>query len=256
MSYLDDLIGSTRARIDEVKQKLTEEVLEQRVASAEPPRDFRAALQGPEVAIVAEIKRATPRAGPLDLDLDAARRARAYEEGGAAALSVLTEPDFFRGSLEDLVAARGVSIPVLRKDFILDPIQVYESRAAGADAVLLIVRILGDELRHLHSLVRSLGISALVEVHSETDLDRALDVGADLIGINHRDLVTFEVDPDRTRKLAPQLPGGVVLVALSGTTSRSEIESLAEAGADAVLVGEALVTADDPIAKLRELLGR
>jgi indole-3-glycerol phosphate synthase len=149
-----------------------------------------------------------------------------------------------------------VSIPVLRKDFILDPIQVYESRAAGADAVLLIVRILGDELRHLHSLVRSLGISALVEVHSETDLDRALDVGADLIGINHRDLVTFEVDPDRTRKLAPQLPGGVVLVALSGTTSRSEIESLAEAGADAVLVGEALVTADDPIAKLRELLGR
>jgi indole-3-glycerol phosphate synthase len=256
MSYLDDLIGSTRARIDEVKQKLTEEVLEQRVASAEPPRDFHAALQGPEVAIVAEIKRATPRAGPLDLDLDAARTARAYEEGGAAALSVLTEPDFFRGSLEDLVAARGVSIPVLRKDFILDPIQVYESRAAGADAVLLIVRILGDELRQLHSLVRSLGISALVEVHSETDLDRALDAGADLIGINHRDLVTFEVDPDRTRKLAPRLPKDVVVVALSGTSTRAEIESLAEAGADAVLVGEALVTSDDPIAKLRELLSR
>jgi indole-3-glycerol phosphate synthase len=256
MSYLDELLAATHSRIDEVKQKVTEAVLEQRVAAAEPPRDFRAALQGPEIAIVAEIKRATPRAGALAPDLDAARTARAYEEGGAAALSVLTEPEFFKGSLEDLEAARGVSIPVLRKDFILDPIQVYEARAAGADAILLIVRILGDELGQLHSLGRSLGMSALVEVHSETDLDRALEAGADLIGINHRDLETFEVDPDRTRKLAPRLPNGVVVVALSGTSTRPEIESLGDAGADAVLVGEALVTASDPVAKLRELLGR
>jgi indole-3-glycerol phosphate synthase len=256
MSYLDELLAATHTRIDEVKQKLTESVLEERVAAAKPPRDFRTALQGTDVAIVAEIKRATPRAGVLALDLDAARTAKAYEEGGAAALSVLTEPDFFKGSLEDLEAARTVSIPVLRKDFILDPVQVYEARAAGADAILLIVRILGDELRQLQSLARSLGMSALLEVHSESDLDRAMDADADLIGINHRDLETFEVDPDRTRKLAPRLPKGVVVVALSGTSTRPEIESLSNAGADAVLVGEALVTASDPVAKLRELLGQ
>jgi indole-3-glycerol phosphate synthase len=256
MTYLDDLLAATRSRIDELKQKLTESVLEQRVAAAEPPRGFRGALQGPDVAIIAEIKRATPRAGTLAPDLDAGQTAATYEEGGAAALSVLTEPSFFKGSLEDLEAARSVSIPVLRKDFILHPMQVYESRAVGADAVLLIVRILGDELGQLHSLAHSLGMSALVEVHTEEDLERALSVNADLIGVNHRDLETFEIDPDRTRKLAPRLPSGVVLVALSGTSTREEIETLADAGADAVLIGEALVTATDPVAKLHELLAR
>lgn len=256
MSYLDDLLAATRSRIDELKQKLTENVLEQRVAAADRPRDFRGALQGPDVAIIAEIKRATPRAGTLAPDLDAGKTATVYEEGGAAALSVLTEPSFFKGSLEDLEAARAVTIPVLRKDFILDPIQVYESRAAGADAILLIVRILGDELGQLQMLARSLGMSALVEVRTEEDLDRALSVNADLIGVNHRDLETFEVDPDRTRKLAPRLPSGVVLVALSGTSTRQEIETLADAGADAVLIGEALITARDPVAKLHQLLTR
>ncbi len=255
MSYLEDLLESTRARIDETRSKVTEESLEQRVASADAPRGFKAALEGPDVELIAEIKRATPRAGDLNVDLDAARMAAAYRDGGAAAISVLTEPDHFKGSLEDLEAARSAGLPVLRKDFVIDPFQVYEARAWGADAVLLIVRILGPELEELARLSRSLSMDALVEVHDEDDLDRALGVGAEMIGINHRDLVTFEVDPDRTAKLAPRIPDGVAIVALSGLSTRAEVEALGDAGATAVLVGESVVTASDPAAKLRELRG-
>jgi indole-3-glycerol phosphate synthase len=208
------------------------------------------------VSVIAEIKRATPRAGALDLDLDAGRLAAAYADGGAVAISVLTEPDHFKGSIEDLQAARTAGLPVLRKDFVIDDLQVLESRAAGADAVLIIVRILGDELAGLVAATQSLGMDALVEVHDEAELERALEAGATLVGVNHRDLETFEVDPDRTAKLAPLLPEGTTLVGLSGVSTRAEVEALGRAGAAAVLVGESLVTAPDPAAKLRALTGR
>jgi indole-3-glycerol phosphate synthase len=255
MSLLDDLLASTRARVKETKAKLSEEALEQRVASSVPAMGFERALQGNGLSVIAEIKRATPLKGALDLDLDAAPLARSYADGGAAAISVLTEPEFFKGSIEDMQAAKQAGLPVLRKDFILEPFQVLESRASGADAILLIVRAVADELPKLASSCSALGMDALVEVHDEAELERAIDVGATLIGVNHRDLATFEVDPDRTRKLAPLVPDGVMLVALSGVSRREEMVELAEAGAGAVLIGEALVTAADPGARLRELLG-
>ena len=255
MSFLSELLDSTRARVTEARALVSDEVLEQRVAAAEPPRGFRAALTGSETAIIAEIKRATPSKGPLDLDLDARKLAAAYRDGGAAAISVLTEPERFKGSLEDLSAATEAGLPVLRKDFVLDPWQVYEARAWGADAVLLIVRINGDEFATLLKTTTALGMDALVEVYNEADLERALEAGASLIGVNHRDLETFEVDPDRTRQLAGLIPEGTTLVALSGVSTRDQVERLAGVGADAVLVGESLVVADDPVAKLRELRG-
>ena len=256
MSHLAPILESTRARIAELRQRVTPDVLEQRLAAAEPPRGFAAALGGPEIAVIAEIKRASPGAGALDPDLNAARLAAAYAEGGAAALSVVTEPDHFQGSLEDLQAGRGAGLPVLRKDFILDELQVLESRAVGADALLLVVRAVGEELAHLAAVTGALGMDALIEVHDEAELERAVAAGAKLIGVNHRNLETFEVDPDRTAKLAPRVPPGSRLVALSGVSERAEVEALARAGADAVLVGESLVRAPDAASKLRELRGR
>jgi indole-3-glycerol phosphate synthase len=255
MSFLDELLQSTRARVEETKKKLNEQALEQRVASSPPPRGFSRTLQSDGLSVIAEIKRASPLKGPLNVDLEAAPLARAYAEGGAAAISVLTEPEGFKGSIEDMQAARDAGLPVLRKDFIIEPFQVLESRASGADAVLLIVKALSDELAGLASACSALGMDALVEVHDENELDRAIEAEATLIGVNHRDLVTFEVDPDRTRKLAPLVPEGVTLVALSGVSRREEMLELSDAGADAVLIGETLVTAADPVAKLRELLG-
>jgi indole-3-glycerol phosphate synthase len=255
MSFLSELLESTRARVSEARSLVSDEVLEQRVAAAEAPRGFRAALSGGDTAIIGEIKRATPSRGPLDLDLDARKLAASYRDGGAAGISVLTEPERFKGSLEDLQAASESGLPVLRKDFVLDPWQIYEARAWGADAVLLIVRINGDEFATLLKTTTSLGMDALVEVYNEADLERAVDAGASLIGVNHRDLETFEVDADRTEKLAALVPDGTTLVALSGVSTRDQVERLASFGADAVLVGESLVVADDPVAKLRELRG-
>ena len=256
MGFLNDIVASTQRRIDEAKQKVTEDELEQRIAARPAARDFAAALQADDVTVIAEIKRATPAKGPLALELDAGRTAAAYAEGGAAAVSVLTEPDFFKGSLEDLERVAAGVLPVLRKDFTLDPFQLLEARAAGADSALLIVRILDDPaLVSLVKLSRSLGMDPLVEVHTEAELERALAAGAGVIGVNHRDLETFDVDPERTLKLAPQVPPEVVLVALSGVSTREEVVELAAAGARSVLVGESLVTAEDPALKLRELLG-
>jgi len=255
MSYMEDLLESARARVDELQALVTPDALEQRLAAIDAPRGFRAALAGPDTAIIAEIKRASPAAGPLNLDLNAGETACRYADGGAAAVSVLTETKHFRGTMDDLVQARGAGLPVLRKDFILDDLQVLESRAAGADAVLLIVRAVGGELRTLMRACEVLGMDALVEVHDEDELDRALECGATMIGVNHRDLETFEVDPDRTAKLAPLVPQEVTLIGLSGVSSRAEVEALSAAGAAAVLVGESLVTARDPAAVLRELRG-
>jgi indole-3-glycerol phosphate synthase len=257
MSYLDDLLAATEARVAAAKAVVGEGALEQRVAGIGAPRGFTRAIASGDVSIIAEIKRATPRAGVLDLELEAGASAARYEAGGAAAISVLTEPDYFKGSIEDFRAARSASsLPVLRKDFVLDDYQVLESRAEGADAVLLIVRAVGDRLDALHASVVALGMDALVEVNGEDELDRALDAGATLIGVNHRDLETFEVDPELTAKLAPRLPEGVTLVALSGVSSRNEVVALSSAGADAILIGKSIVTAADPAAKIRELLGR
>jgi indole-3-glycerol phosphate synthase len=255
MSFLDEIMRATRRRVDEAKGSLTTDVLEQRVASMEAARDFEAALRGDGVSLIAEIKRASPLKGDLSADLNAAELADAYRAGGAAALSVLTEPEFFRGSLEDLERARSAGLPVLRKDFVIDSFQLLEARAAGADAVLLIVRIVRDDLEPLLTATRSLGMDALVEVHDEGELDVALEAGSSLVGINHRDLATFEVDPARTQRLAGLLPSNVLLASLSGVSTRAEVESLGRAGAGAVLVGESLVTASDPAAKLRELTG-
>lgn len=256
MSFLDDLVKGARERVTAGKQVVTDDVLEQRLASAAPARSLEGALAGPGMSLIAEIKRASPLKGALNLDLDAARLASTYAEAGASAISVLTEPDGFKGSLDDMVATLGAGIPVLRKDFLVDPWQVMESRAAGADAILLIVRVVGDDLGPLLSASRALGMDALVEVHHESELDDALGAGATLIGVNHRDLTTFEVDPERTAKLAPLMPHECTVVALSGVSTRAEVEELEAAGASAVLVGESLVTSPDPAAKLRELLGR
>ena len=255
MSFLDDLVASTRARVADARELTTQDALDQRIASIPEPLDLAAALRGPGMSVIAEIKRATPSQGPLDLDLDARELALRYESGGAAAISVLTEPEFFMGSLADLEEARAVSIPLLRKDFILDRFQLFEARAAGADSVLLIVRVVGDQLEELLNQTRALGMEALVEVFHEDELDRALQAGAGVIGVNHRDLETFEVDAQRTLKLAPSVPVEVILVAASGVSSRAEIEELADAGVGAVLIGQSLVTSGDPAAKLQELLG-
>lgn len=255
MSYLADLLASTRARVEETRTKVTEDELEQRLSAIAPVRSLKTALTGPEMAVIAEIKRASPSKGVLREDIDVASLARSYVEGGAAAISVLTEPSGFKGSMDDMKAALSAGPPVLRKDFLLDPFQILESRAEGADAVLLIVRTLGTDLGLMLTASKAVGLEALVEVFDEPDLESALDAGADVIGINHRDLETFEVDPERTAKLAPQIPEGIVIVSLSGVESRSDVEKLAAAGAHAVLVGESLVTSNDPVAKLRELRG-
>jgi indole-3-glycerol phosphate synthase len=256
MSFLNELLDSTRVRIADARSKLPEAGLEQRLASLPAPRPFEDALRGAELAVIAEIKRATPRTGDLNLDVDASTLAASYAEGGAAAISVLTEPAFFKGSVEDLQAASGAGLPILRKDFVIDPWQLLETRAMGADAVLLIVRAIEDDLRPLVSGARALRLDTLVEVFDEDELERALSAGATCIGVNHRDLTTFEVDPERTAKLAPLLPEGVLLVGLSGVSDRAQMLELQAAGADAVLVGESLVTATDPTAKLKELLGK
>lgn len=256
MSFLSDLLASTRVRVEAAKINVTEEVLEQRVAAAGKPRGFAAALRRREPTLIAEIKRATPAGGDLDLDLEARRTAVAYADGGAAAISVLTEPDSFKGSLDDLAAARTAGLPVLRKDFIIDPFQIFEARAFGADAVLLIMRILGGEAEELLRICGALGMDALVEVFDRDDLTRALAMGARVVGINHRDLETFEVDRERTAALTPSIPDDVTVISLSGVSTRREVEELSAAGAHSVLVGRALITAPDPAAKIKELLGR
>jgi indole-3-glycerol phosphate synthase len=258
MGFLEDVVSSTAARVEATRRALSQERLDEMVADAPPPRGFAAALLGSEKkpALIAEIKRSTPSSGDLGVGVDVLERARAYGRGGAAAISVLTEPRWFKGTTADLHAARAVDLPLLRKDFISDPFQVLESRAAGADAVLLIVRILAaGALRGLLHLTEQLGMDALVEVFSEADLEQALGVGARLVGINHRDLATFEVDGDRTAKLAPMIPAGVTIVSLSGIETRTDVETAGSAGAHAVLVGSALMRAADPESAVRELVG-
>jgi len=219
------------------------------------PKDFAGALRRPGLAVIAEMKQRTPSMGVLTEDYRPMDLARAYSDGGAAAISVLTHMAGFGGRPEHVATARlATDLPILRKDFITDPYEVGEARAAGADAVLLIVAALpGDELRRLLAVVRSRGLTALVEVHTIDEARAAVEAGAPVIGVNHRDLHTFEVDLGLTEKLRPVIPDGVLLVSESGIRSVDGARRIREAGADAILVGEMLMRAADPVACLHEL---
>jgi indole-3-glycerol phosphate synthase len=223
--------------------------------SAPPPRDLRSALRRDMVALIAEVKHASPSRGVLIEDFDPVALGTTYADHGAAAISVLTDEPFFLGSLDDLAAVRqAVGVPLLRKDFVIDPYQVYESRAAGADAVLLIVAALEDAaLLDLQAQIEALGMAALVEIHDEGELERALRLNPSLLGINNRDLRTFTVDLGTTARLAPRVPENVTLVAESGIFTGADAREMGRLGVHAVLVGEALVRAGDTAAKVNEL---
>ena len=254
-TYLDEILLAHRARAAADGRAL--DAIVEAAAAAPPPRGFTAALRASSdrIAVIAEVKRRSPSKGALAADLDPAETAAAYVEGGAACLSVLTDEEHFGGSAADLQAARAaVDVPVLRKDFTVDPRDVADARAMGADAVLLIVAALDDgELRDLHELAVELGLDVLVEVHDEPELDRALAVGADLIGVNQRDLRTFEVDHERAVRIGQAMPAGVVRVAESGIRGPDDAAALADAGFHAVLVGESVVTAGDRAASVAGL---
>ncbi len=256
-SVLAGILTSTRSELERRKAELPEaELRDQALAAPQPERGFRAALAGgQEIAVIAEFKRRSPSAGSLRERVDVTEIARAYEHGGASAMSVLTEGPNFGGSLEDLNAAReACRLPLLRKDFIVDPYQLYEAKLAGADAVLLIVAALDPvELETLGSQARALGLDALVEVHDAAELDVALAAGADLIGINNRDLRDFTVDVERTFALLAGVPAGVPVVSESGIKTPEQLTRLREAGARAVLVGESLMRAENPERALRAL---
>ncbi|MDA8062742.1 MAG: indole-3-glycerol phosphate synthase TrpC [Actinomycetota bacterium] len=255
-TYLDRIVAAHREAAGADGRDLDELLAE---ASAAPPtRGFASALATEAgLSVVAEVKRASPSRGPLAPDLDPAALAGAYERGGAACLSVLTDVEFFAGSPADLAAARAAcGVPVLRKDFTLGPADVCDARLMGADAVLLIAAALSPgELSELLSLAGRVGIDALVEVHDEEEAARAIDLGATLVGVNQRDLVSFEVDTGRAERVAGSLPGGVVKVAESGIRGPEDAARLAAAGFDAVLVGESLVTSADPAGAVFALRG-
>jgi indole-3-glycerol phosphate synthase len=261
MNVLTDIVASTRvalaARAAKVPLSALQAAGEQRLAGPEPFRDFRAALAADGVSLIAEHKRSSPSAGLIRADLELADVVGAYERAGAAAVSVLTEESRFGGSIDDLRAARATSrLPILRKDFIVDPYQVHEALAAGADAILLIVAALEPgPLAGLRDLAASLGLAALVEVHNDHELATALELGAEIIGINNRDLTTLEVDVERTFAMREQVPPGHLIVAESGLRTRAQLERLAVAGIDAALVGEVLMRAPDIEAAVRELTG-
>lgn len=254
------LDGLVAGALDDAARRRASRPLAQveREALALPPAlDARSALRrGDRIKVIAEVKRASPSRGALASIPDPALLARQYAEGGASAISVLTEERRFGGSLADLDAVRAaVSIPVLRKDFIAEPYQVLEARAAGADLVLLIVAALDDAtLRSLHTLIVELGMTPLVETHDADEVRRAVDLGAEVIGVNARDLSTFELDRDLFGRLAPSIPDGTVRIAESAVSGVADVEHYRRAGADVVLVGEALVTGGDPVAALNEFL--
>jgi indole-3-glycerol phosphate synthase len=257
-TILDRILENTVRGVAErrVQRPLAEMV--EAASAAPPPRDMITALRRDTVALIAEIKRASPSKGVLNAALDPAAQAALYAANGAAAISVLTDERFFQGHLDDLTAARNAaSVPVLRKDFVVDPYQVYEARAAGADAVLLITAALADgQLADLHALAVELGMTPLVEVHDEAELGRALRVGPSLLGVNNRDLRTFDVDLSTAARLISLVPGDVTLVAESGVKSAADVRHMGELGAHAVLVGEALVQADDTAARVRAFSGQ
>lgn len=254
-TFLDDLLAGARDRVAFARRTVPRAALEDEIAHRPTPPSFRDALAQPGVRVIAEVKRASPSKGDLAPGMDAAAQARAYRDGGAAAISVLTEPDRFKGGLADLQHVAALGVPTLRKDFIVDEYQLYEARALGAAAALLIVAALDDHaLVDLHQAAAGLGLDVLVEVHDRSELDRALALDAGVIGVNARDLRTFEVDRDAFRSLRPAIPDDVVAVAESGVRGSDDVRRAARDGAGAVLVGESLVTADDPQAAVAALV--
>ncbi len=254
---LDDIVSHKRQEITKQRRRVPLPDLCTRAAEQAPPIDLVAALRGGRGKLIAEIKRASPSRGVLCPGLDPPRLAATYVQNGAAALSVLTDEHFFQGKLDYIPLVRqtvGAAVPILRKDFILDPYQVHEARAAGADAILLIAAILGErELSDLLALAGELGMAALVEVHDEDEIERTLPARPRLVGINQRNLRDFTIDHTAFGRLRPLLPAEITVVAESGVRNAGDVRRLSEAGANGVLVGEALVTADDVAARVREL---
>lgn len=254
MGFLSDITAERRRTLEQ--RPLDESTLLGRAMALPPARGFAAALKARTPAVIAEVKRASPSAGQI-ADREPGEQAGVYAAAGAAAISVLTEPVHFNGSLADLRSARvACDLPILRKDFLIHPAEIIQSRAAGADAVLLIAACLSQhELAAMLATARDLGLDALVETHAEEDLQKALDAGAAVIGVNARDLETLEVDVERALEHLGRIPADRIAVMESGIGSRAQVEAAVAAGATAVLVGEALMRADDPGAKLKELLG-
>jgi indole-3-glycerol phosphate synthase len=255
---LNKIIAQKREEVEQRKKVATIAYLQQRIARQKPTLDLALALKGDHIRLIAEVKQASPSRGMLSPNFNPIELAQTYAEGGAAAISVLTEANYFMGSIEHLAAIKEVvGLPLLRKDFIFDLYQVYESRAYGADALLLIASILRQEqLKELISLSHSLGLRCLVEVHNEGEVERAVLSESEIIGINNRDLNTFTVDINTTRRLRPLIPQERIVVSESGIKSKRDIEKLGKWGVDAVLVGEALVAAGDVLAKMKELMGK
>ena len=255
---LDEIVEYNRIELEKIKEIFPMEELRKAALEEPEPLDFAAALRGEGVRLIAEVKKASPSRGVIRADFHPVEIAGIYATGGASAISVLTEEKYFQGSLDylrDIKTALGSRIPILRKDFIFDTYQVCQSRAYGADALLLIAAVLDNEmLGELLSLSHRLGMECLVEVHSETELENALKSGAGIIGINNRDLKTFEVDISTTRRLRRLVPGDKIVVSESGIKTRQDMERLKSWGVDAVLVGEALMASKDIAAAMKELL--
>ncbi|MCX7912267.1 MAG: indole-3-glycerol phosphate synthase TrpC [Dehalococcoidales bacterium] len=255
-TILEKILATKRDEVARQRQTVTLSSLREHISRRRPPLSLASAISGKGIRLIAEVKKASPSKGVLCPDFDPVALAETYAANGAAAISVLTEREYFHGSLDHLAAIReSVALPILRKDFIYDEYQIYESAAFGADAILLITAILAPrQLVGLISLARNLGLECLVEVHDEKELEDALDAGAELIGINNRNLHTFEVDLGTTQRLRRRVPHGKPVVAESGIRTRDDVRMLEACGVNAVLIGEALVTAENIPEKIRELL--
>ena len=254
MAFLDQLIESAEAGVEARREAVPIEQLRERLADRDSDRPFSEALSRPGISLICEFKRRSPSAGPIAPDRDLAAQVRAYQEGGAAALSILTDEANFGGDLVDLGLAReSSSLPILRKDFIVDPYQLTESAAAGADAVLLIATVLRDSrLDEFQAEAAELDLDCLVEVHDADDLERALETRAEVIGINNRNLDTGQVDVATTYELLTDVPTGKTVVSESGISSRTELAELERIGVDGALIGESLMKSEDPEALVRE----
>lgn len=253
---LNRIVSEKRKELEESKQRLSVTALWEKIVGRGPARDFLRSIRQERLQLIAEVKKASPSKGLLCPDFDPLKLAKSYAENGAAAISVLTEVNHFQGSLEYLNLIRDeVNLPLLRKDFIIDEYQVYESAAFGADAMLLIAAILSQkEIAALLKLSEGLGMDCLVEIHDEGELETALSGGARIIGINNRNLNTFEIDINTTRSLMSSIPVDTVVVSESGIRSREDMIAMMECGVNAVLIGEALVTADSIPEKIKELM--
>jgi indole-3-glycerol phosphate synthase len=255
---LDEIVAHKKQELELSQRNLPLAELRRIALAAPPPLDFASALRGDGIKLIAEVKKASPSRGVIRTDFDPVEIARIYARNGASAISVLTESKYFKGSLnhlKDIKAALDKRLPLLRKDFIFDPYQIYESRAYGADSLLLIVAILSSwKLARLISLTRQLGMECLLEVHNEAELEIALKSSARIIGVNNRDLSTFVVDVNTTRRLRPLIPADKIVVSESGIKYRSDMKKLRKWGVDAVLIGEALMSAPDIAARMKELL--